>query len=432
MKAVLVGDHRETINWGGRAQTLALYHLLSSKFQISATIPFHVIVSHEACDGYVGGLLPNTVSHFLLRKRGRLRLIDLYLRLDALLGARDFVGEDPEESLMLLLKYTHKSSGLRKIFETLSDCDAVVINGEGSGIFSTPFRKDFFFYLAMVELGKYLKKKVFFVNGILSDCPFTGRNSKSLKAARKTLSKCDGVFVRDPQSLEFVQSEMKGVKCEYVPDALFAWFEKRRQFEENLPQNGDFIIPHPDAISHFGKLDFSRPYICLGGSSYAALYQKEAVDCYSDLCDRLKQLGLPVYLTENCGGDRFLQEVAGRTDVGIIPAQTPIYLCAAVLANAKLFVSGRFHPTILASLAGTPCVFLGAHSHKMESLQRALNYDERRVFSGLPSGQEVDDILATAKRLLDHEEILREEILLTAEKLCADALTLVDKISAAM
>ena len=51
----------------------------------------------------------------------------------------------------------------------------------------------------------------------------------------------------------------------------------------------------------------------------------------------------------------------------------------AVLAHARLFISGRYHPSILASLGGTPCIFLATHAHKMGSLSRLLKYDPQRV-----------------------------------------------------
>ncbi len=425
LKVVIVGDHRETLNWGGRGQTIALHDLLvANNYVISGAIPSSVLVSVESGEAYVGGVLPVALVNFLERKRGRNKLIDGCLAINKELGQTDCITQDPEESLRLLLKYKKKSRGLQSVFESVVNADIVVINGEGAGVLATPYRRDFHFYLAMVELAKHLGKKVFYVNGILSDCPLTGRNERSLRAAEKSLSKCDGVFWRETQSLEFAQREMKGAKCDYIPDALFAWYDRRDEIRNSLVKNGDFIVPHPDEYAQFGKLDFSVPYICVGGSSFAAFFQDKAVDRYTELCGVLKQTGLRVYVTENCGGDRFMHEVARRLDLGIIPARTPIYSCAAVLANARLFVSGRFHPTILASLFGTPCVFLGAHSHKMESLQRTLEYEQSPMFSGLPSEEENRRILATALELLSNENGLRARISQVSEKLCAQAKTL--------
>jgi polysaccharide pyruvyl transferase WcaK-like protein len=424
MDAVLVGDHRETMNWGGRGQTIALHDLLATKFRITDAIKSSVLLSVEAGEAYVGGALPIALVNYLARKRGRFKLIDACLGLNQKLGQTDCITHNPEESLRLLLKYKDNSKGLQAVFDAVNEADVVVINGEGAGVLATPYRRDFHFYLTMAELGKHLQKKVFYVNGIISDCPLTGRNEKSLHAAKNSLSKCDRVLWRDPQSLEFARREMPHVRSDYIPDALFIWYERQEEIRNSLVKNGDFIVPHPDAYEHFGKLDFSVPYICVGGSSFAATNQENAADCYTELCAVLKQMGLRVYLTQNCGGDRFLHEVARRLELGIVPAKTPIYSCGAVLANARLFISGRFHATILAALAGTPCVFLGAHSHKMHSLQRILEYENPLMFSGLPSGEEVHRILTAAKELLEDEERLRTKICQVSAKLCAHAKTL--------
>ena len=58
--------------------------------------------------------------------------------------------------------------------------------------------------------------------------------------------------------------------------------------------------------------------------------------------------------------------------------EVPILLGATVLANSKLFVSGRYHPSIMASLGGTPCIFLGSNSHKNTVVSK-LSQEARKV-----------------------------------------------------
>jgi polysaccharide pyruvyl transferase WcaK-like protein len=122
-----------------------------------------------------------------------------------------------------------------------------------------------------------------------------------------------------------------------------------------------------------------------------------------------------VYLTENDLPDSFLKRVARERNVGIVPANAPIHLCGAVLANARLFISGRYHPSIFASLGGTPCIFLGSHAHKMSSLSRVLKYEEHRQFSGFPSDSDVAEIVSMARQYLDRGETLRAQIRQAAE-----------------
>jgi O-antigen/teichoic acid export membrane protein len=422
LKVLYVGDHRDTMNWGGRAQSIALHQLLERHFEISGVIPGRSVLSVEDVDGYVGTLLPQKYIRFLWRIREKTKAADWYLRsIEEPLGARDFITDDPAESADNLVRYRFKNPGLGKIYDQASAADVVVINSEGSGIFRTPFRRDFFFYLALAELAVRLNKRVFFANGIVSDCPTTGRNSTNFSSARMTFSKCDAVLLRDPESLELVQSEMPEVKSEYIPDALFSWLPIYERFGACVPPNGDFIIPPLENTEYLGRLDFSKPYICIGGGSTAADFPERAAERYVSLVQKIRTLGYPVYLTQNCGGDQFLHDVARECDCGIVPWNTPIFMAGAILANAGLFISGRFHPTIFASLGGTPCVFLSAHSHKMASLQQTLEYDGREMFSALPTSDEIDEICNLSARYLREGAPLREKIRSIAGKRCEEA-----------
>src|SRR5208337_1599004 len=135
-----------------------------------------------------------------------------------------------------------------------------------------------------------------------------------------------------------------------------------------------------------------------------------AIRCYSQLVDEVSQLGYRVYLTENDWPDLFLERVARGKNVAIVPVNAPILMCGAVLANARLFISGRYHPSILASLGGTPCIFMGSHAHKMSSLSRVLEYDVQREFNAFPNDSEIAEILSTARNYLDQGETLRARI----------------------
>jgi polysaccharide pyruvyl transferase WcaK-like protein len=131
---------------------------------------------------------------------------------------------------------------------------------------------------------------------------------------------------------------------------------------------------------------------------------------YSRLIDAVSQLGYRVYLTENDLPDSFLQRVAREKDLGIVPVDAPILMCGSVLAHARLFISGRYHPSIFASLGGTPCIFLASHAHKMGSLSRVLGYDVHRQFDAFPEDSEIAEIVSTAKQYLEQGETLRARI----------------------
>jgi hypothetical protein len=245
---------------------------------------------------------------------------------------------------------------------------------------------------------------------MISDCPLTGRNQKTLAAARSLFARCRAVALRELESLQYVQKEMPEADCSYIPDSLFAWHPLYQGVAGKPPLNGDFLLPYPEKDEYWGKLDFSRPYVCIGGGASACSQPEKSIPCYTRLVEAIKELGFAVYLTENDTPDAFLRRVAAETGVGIVPVNAPILMCGAVLANARLFISGRYHPSIFASLGGTPCIFLASHAHKMASLPRLLEYDDQKHFGAFPNDSDMVGIVAMAKKYLNQGESLRARI----------------------
>ena len=425
MKVFFVGDNRAAINWG-RAASIALSQLLSGAFHISGRITGDFFDLSTAEAGYVGTLMPpRYYRHFryLLLRQCR-RPIAWYIGLEKLFGAKDFIAEDPTVSVDNLLAHKHRYPALDRIYRQATEADLLVLDGDGDVIFSTPPRRHTLFLLAMIELGIRLKKPVFLVNSMISDCPLSGRNNATLAAARRLFAQCRAVTLRDPESLEYVQREMPEANSTFVPDSLFAWFSLYASGSSCPPLNGDFLLPYPEKDEYWGKLDFSQPYICIGGGALAASQPNKSAQCYARLVDAIRQLGYHVYLTENDLPDSFLHRVAREKNVGIVPAGAPILLCGAVLAHARLFISGRYHPSILASLGGTPCIFLESHAHKMGSLARVLEYDASQQFNAFPDDSEIAEIVSSARKCLDQGEVLRARISQVAKLRCDEATAL--------
>ena len=140
--------------------------------------------------------------------------------------------------------------------------------------------------------------------------------------------------------------------------------------------------------------------------------------------EALKKLDHEVILTENDGPDAFLRDVARATGVGLVPVGTPIYLAAAILACASLFVSGRYHPAIMAMLGGTPCVFLDTTAHKMDSLQELIGVERRATFPAMPGPVDIDAIVECANDHLRAGTQLRQRIRSAAGLRAAEVATL--------
>jgi len=89
-----------------------------------------------------------------------------------------------------------------------------------------------------------------------------------------------------------------------------------------------------------------------------------------------------------------------------------------------LFLSGRYHPSIFASLGGTPCIFMASHAHKMGSLSRVLEYEVQKQFTAIPGDAEVSEIVLLARDYLDQGDPLRARIRAVTELRYQEAITL--------
>lgn len=425
MRVLFAGDNRTNLNWG-RGASIALREILSREFEITGTVLGELFDLAAADGGFVGTLTPPSFYGLLRRswiRRSRWPF-SWYLRLEHLYGARDFITEDPAKSVDNLLAFKRKYWPLQRLFEQASNAEAIVIDGDGDIIFSSPPRRQTLFILALIELGVRLRKPVFLVNSMISDCPTTGRNTKTLQTAKELLAKCRSVSLRDPESLAYVQTEIPEARARLVPDSLFAWYPRYADRNSYPPVDGDCLLPYPERLESWGKLDFSEPYICIGGGASASGDPERAAVCYGKLVDAIAALGFRVYLTENDTPDSFLQLVAREKRIGLIPVNTPIVTCGSVLAHARLFISGRYHPSIFAALGGTPCIFLSSHAHKMRSIARFLEYENGFEFSAFPSDREIAEIVSTAQSYIHQGEGLRTRIRRVSKARCDEAMRL--------
>ncbi len=425
-KIFFIGDNRSSVNWG-RGASIALSQLLSQSFRISGRIMGDQFAPSAGGAGDVYTRMPSRFSGLIQRRLLnplRHRIPPIHARLGRLLGIKDFITDDPAESVNNLLAHRHEHPALQEIYKNALTADALVLDGDGDIIFTTPPRRQTLFLLAMIELGLRLGKPVFLINTMISDCPATGCNEQTLTVAGSLFAKCRGVTLRDPESCEYVRKKMPAVDCCYIPDSLFAWQHYYADEKIQPPANGDWFLPYPEHDEFWGKLDFSRPYIVIGGGAAAAANPARSIECYKNLVDAVAQLGYAVYLAEADFPDVFLRSVAVAKNVGIIPANTPILMCGGLLARARLFISGRYHPSIFASLGGTPCIFLASHAHKMGSLGRVLEQESPRQFSAFPNEAELAEIVAMARECLNQGEALRERIKKTAKRRSEEVLQL--------
>jgi len=421
MRILYVGHGRYRTNWGARATSTALHDLLATTNTISG-----VIESAAKDANYVRILSFPPFSNGLLKKidSKNPRVFNFLSRVARKAGVKigvvDYINENIDKSINNFYKRKDKYPELAAIYKMVQECDAVVLNGEGSFIFKTPARRDALFFLFILKLAITLGKKAYYLNAIISDCPVTGRNMRVVNPMMELFKSCKFITLRDPLSYRELNDIAKTPNSKYIPDALFSWY-KHFENRKHLPVNAKEIILNKTNKLLLHDLDFSKPYICISGSSLAAWNKNKATPAYEILVNKLKSTGIQVYIVPTCHGDSFLNIIGKKSNTPVNPLEIDILTGGAILANAAVFVSGRYHPSILASLGGTPCVFMGSNSHKIVSLQEMLGYTDIKEYAAIPTERDIDNILADVISLIKQGKERRDVIFNNVKQLADKA-----------
>jgi len=407
-RVLLVGDNRDNANWGSRSTTMALLELLEaaglapSDRVMDAEVRSQVALAHAPLAAPLLGrpALARLASAGLARG-GRTRAT-----LERL-GVRDAAGDDPVEAVRRWRR--SRRQPLAGWVARVEGAEAVIINGEGSMIFTTPSRLEQRFHLAVMQLAAEAGVPFAYVNALVADPARGPRNAATVAATRRLLPRARLVTTRDPWSQAFLKELAPETNAVYVPDALFAWRGRVGRGKEALARP-EYLVPFHQRPERLGAWDFQQPYVCVGGSSEAAKDPRRALASYRRLLAALPALGYPVVVTVSSTGDAFLEELAHELGLPLVPASTNLMVAAEILAHAELVVTGRYHPAILAGLGGVPCVLLGADSHKTASVQEMLGYPDVHVFPEHPSDADVAAILQRARAVLAQRQRWREGI----------------------
>lgn len=420
MKIVYVGDNRHRGNFGCRATSTALSQIISKENTIVGRI-YGDYTNTDTGELFFYQYFPT----WIYKKLGKLNKWE-YLKKGWYLLSRmlkrgkyyfsnfDFIDYDLEKSINNLIKCIPANPHLKEFDLRQYDFDALVVNGEGSFIFATPPWRESLIEAMLMYWAEKMGKKVYYLNGMLSDDPYSKTNQKTIDIVQPVFEKAEVVSVRENYSYNYAKKLFKNINLKQYPDALFSWYNYIN--DDFLIKDGKYVIGMSGASDNsFYEFDFYKPYICISGSSSVGLAtssKKEIIQAYVELVNDVKKTfpEMNIFLVDVCEGDHFLNDVADITNIPVVPIDTPILSAGKILANARLYISGRYHPSILASLGGTPCIFMSSNSHKTRSIQELLQYDEIKEFNVLPSEEERNEMMKLAKQRLDMGEKLRNKI----------------------
>ena len=406
---LFVFDTRDNPNWGGRATSLALGRQLE-RFGNVTSISNRWVTRPVPMGPLTARVQENPFGdRALTQVLGRTGFKEAF----AAVGLeRDFVVVDPQATVQRFLKACRHDASLRWLKHQVQRTDKVILNGEGALIFRNPPRRDVNFLMFMIELAHQLGKPTYFVNALVSDCPFSGTNPEVEDVVYRTLTKATGVQVRDPVSLERLH-RLGITEASMVPDALFLWAEEYPDLltgELRLDRPEIFDV-FPESQASFRGARLPREYVAvMGASSHPSESMAHWPEFFDSVATEVTaRLDLPLVFVDSFRDD-FLEDVASRSDATFLRHRLNVLLGAHVLANATAVIGGRYHPGILASLGGAPCTFLACASHKTLSLQRLLESPEEQVFPIDPAPQNVDAVIRHVTKQIEMGSSLRDQI----------------------
>ena len=366
---LLLNDCSDQVNYGAEALVEGLIHI------IKAAVPDHtlrVIPSHWVYDAQRG---------FKAFHNG-----------DSLVQPQALWPEVADQFECVAEEWLagRGGSGVDAYFKALEGVNAVILNGEGS-MYRTNLsavRELFIAWFAKARLGI----PTVFINGLIH---LTLVVPILPAMMRKTLGILDAVAVRDPWSLKNAREFMPDMPIRFIPDSALA-----------LPVEIDNPSPGvKELLEGLGNTDF----FCFDPGPMPIDYRFGSRSPLYRLIEEIKQL-VPQAVMVACGPYEapMLRKLA--TDTGsVYLEQQPNYRdLMAVLARAKLQISGRVHNTVLGALVGCPAISIGSTSHKVHGACALLGFDE--PYDGTDLWSSIEKIRAQAAGQLAKGMGLREQI----------------------
>lgn len=370
---VYLCNNVDAANWGCRATSTALLHAIERSGATVRSFGRSVATTPIAALPWPDRGRTPTIAD---RATGKLAATTEGTPLAALAARLEAIGPSPVRSARALRRLARSHPVARSLVEAVHGADHVVINGEGSMIFTSPPRRDLRFQLAVAQLAIDAGVPVHHVNAGVSPCPRSGTDARTVEEALPVLAGCRTVQVREPVSEAYLRELGHRGPVAVVPDALFTWAERGAPAP---PADLLAIEPFPERQEVLGLEGLPLParYVCVSGASVPPGEERQGwTDRFTATVEALRaQLGIAVVLVEPCAGDGFLREVGARTGAPVVVVETPIVSGWAVLAGAEAYLTGRYHPSILAALAGVPLVHVASNSHKLLGLRSLLGPD---------------------------------------------------------
>lgn len=408
MNILFIGDYRSAANYGSIATTECLIDLINSKVSANDDMK---IIDRRSYDHSTPKAGFNQTLKYRIRKKIPLRVWQ------KMQHVRNIFRRTPPlpysiESYMNLYHvpclykqfetYFNKMDGgniLQYEKELLEWADIVIINGEGTivngvnqhGVYNGGGR--YTIYMAWLSKIKYNKTTA------LVNLTVDPGNNDAWEMLIHTLPHLDYLYLREPLSIPKLADH--GISNgKYVPDALFS-YEEDESVVYDIKQ----------------AFNLANNYMVLGDTSafneteYQSSVRWDVEQFYDKLIPRLQALDVQVVLLDGFNGknkqiDCAYKRLSRKHNMPMINLSNCDYhRLYAVFKHSKLFISGRWHASILASLSYTPLLLFGSDSHKTKALYKILDYPYP-FFDVNTLPLHIDEIVEAAKSILADTSIV--------------------------
>lgn len=389
-------------NWGGRGTSLGLGRLVGE-------IPGYRLASTVNGVAITAGFGDFTAADKL---RIRLR------HLPQLVTRADYPRRPFEELERYAERLLASPGAAQPLLDRIDAGDEVWMNGEGDyllGASGTLWRA-----LILMHAAKLRGKRLRLTNSILSYPTTRATDPTVTDAIHRSLRAAASVTYRDPESLRLHRELFPEIEAAWAPDALFLSADEGAEIAAQRARGGYRLTAErlPEAVQEL--LADGRPYVLVSGSS--SVRPGPTADTHlAALLGEIRRRDIEPILVATDSADAWM----ARADAPFVPADVPLLSAFHLMAGASAFVSGRYHPSIIAALVGTPPVLMASNSHKTESLRDVLGLPARAsdgpsttfgdpAFTVDPLAAELDRALegGTDRRraLLDHCRALRDQV----------------------
>lgn len=415
-KVLLVGDFRDCLNFGAVGTTEQLIKMLQTVVpeENLKYIEYRSFTNKTPVCGWDDSAVEH--RNALLKEQGikqkivrtickvllSLDLLDMAFAINAERKKRRIRRSKSRSRIILQVPYLYRDypEYVQKVLrgdelqyeaQLLDWADVVLVNAEGSIVKGTSecgIHREGALYSLFIS---YLAKEVYKKDCYIINHTVDPQNEDVVEIIKKVYPLLDGIYVRESMSQR--ELEKYGIfNTKYVPDALFA-------YEPDKDWKPSEVIKK--------KIDFSKPYICLGDSSglgaVGISVRWDIKIYYVELIEKLKKICPQIIFIDGFNEwNNDINYVVSKTEIVRLSMRDIDYQdLYQIFHRSRLFLSGRWHTSILAQLAGTPIVLWGADSHKTQALYEMLSI-EGRCWDIDTFPIHIDDIVKNAKELMDN------------------------------